>query len=170
MKQKTNVASGLVFSLFATAACAVPAPIAKREAVVRKAIQSSYNQINAALARKDLNAMWKMMAPDYVGIHRNGERRTSAQQRLTMSRLMTRAKSLKGVSVIQKFRLRGRVATVWIKSTWRVTIPNQRHEDVTTKIVGFDRDTWIEKSGGWLLSKSESLGFTAANGKPVKRR
>lgn len=135
----------------------------------QRAIQATYDKMNAALAAKNVNAALAYQARDFVATDLNGQKKTTAQLRADMLQVMPAVQSLRSVSRIQQFSLQGNTATVTVGETVRMTLVNpQNRQKANMMSNGVSRDTWVKQNGGWRLKRSQSLSSkSTVNGKPV---
>ncbi|HZO87155.1 MAG TPA: nuclear transport factor 2 family protein [Chthonomonadaceae bacterium] len=157
----------IAMTLYAALALA-PLATADATADARKAIQTAYNQANAAMARKDVNGGLAHFAPDFEAVTRNGKKIMLPQIRQQLQQI-TMMQSIRAKSTIQKFRLKGNQAVVTVKEHADLTGVNpQNKQKLTMSIDSVSEDTWVKSGKGWLQKRSKSLRETAKiNGKPI---
>jgi Domain of unknown function (DUF4440) len=126
-------------------------------------IQSNYNKIAAAFARKDVRAATSYCADDYVGTTAQGTTRTVSELRDYYTPLLRQVKVNSSRISIQSFNFQGNQAEV---------VAQQRSNMVlgSNKIVAEStfRDTWVKTAAGWRIQQSQVLSENnTVNGKPV---
>src|SRR5262245_27892941 len=84
------------------------APIrADATADARKAIQAAYTSMDAAIGRKDANAVLANYAPTYVHIGKGGKKQNLDYYRRLLPQMLTLAQTIKSKSIVQKIALKG---------------------------------------------------------------
>lgn len=127
---------------------------------VQATLQKLYDRENAAIAAKDMKAVWSLRTPDYEAI-RHGQRRNAAQVRAAYRQMFAEAHSLKGTARIQSLTLHGRTAQVKVAeaATFVITHPLTKRNAVL-KTSSISLDDWVQRNGHWLKRRSRSLSQT----------
>lgn len=137
---------------------------------VQATIQKLYDRENAAVAAKDVKAVFSLRTPDYEAVSSRGQKRTASQLRQIYGQMFAQTRSLKGVSRVQSLALHGQTAQVKVSevATIALTDPRTGH-DAVMKISQISLDDWVQRNGRWLKRRSRALSAkTTFNGKPLR--
>jgi ketosteroid isomerase-like protein len=131
---------------------------------IQPIIQTSYDRINAAFLRKDIQGATALFAPDYVSISPEGEKKTLAEFREHYNNLFTRfnIKLTSNKTTIKNIDLNSTGVDVAIEQKTEGTIAG------FNKIVinQTSRNLWLKTPQGWRLKESKILtNKTTFNGK-----
>ncbi len=125
----------------------------------RRLIQSAYDRMDAAAARKDINGVVAYNAPGYVMVGAHVHSGTLEQVRTTTFIFKT-AGSLHGHSMVQSLSLSGDRATVVVKRLEEFTMiavdPDSGRRDHFAYDI-LSRETWLRGRSGWLRTTAERL-------------
>ena len=136
------------------------AALADTPAQARKAIETIYAKEQAALGRKDIDAVFAYQTPDYVAITKAGKR-IPREQANAVGRQIGMMKTVKAQSRIISFALKGDTATARAKNHLFITTTNpQTNQPLTVTIEGVEEDTWVKRGGKWLLKQSKEITRT----------
>jgi len=132
------------------------APVfAEINAKVQPAIQTNYNQINAAFIRQDIKGATALFTPDYILINPEGEKQTLAEFREHYGNLFTRfnVKLISNKATIKNIDVNASGIDVAIEQKTEGTIAG------FNKIVinQTSRDLWLKTPQGWRLKQSKIL-------------
>ena len=146
----------------------------------RKAIQATYNRVNAALAKKDLSVARATRTPDYVLITDKGQKRTAAQLRAQEQGILSLAQSITAKSDIQKITLNGNTATVLVNENGALVVqmPQQNYggkpspgQKNVIRVRHQAQDSWVKLNGRWRIKRSRYLtSRVTVNGKPIQQQ
>jgi hypothetical protein len=134
---------------------------------IQPAIQTNYNQINAAFIRKDIKGATALFTPDYVSINPEGGKQTLAEFREHYNNLFTRFN-------IQLTSNKATIKNIDINPSGIDVAIEQSTEGT---VAGFNkiiinqtsRDSWLKTPQGWRLKQSKILtSQTTFNGKTFK--
>jgi len=162
-------------SVFAIAAAALlslltaPAARADTPSEARKAIQATYDKMNAAFSRKDVKSAFAYLTPDFEQITFEGQRVGAAPMRQQMTQALAAAKSMRSQTTVQKLTLKGGTAEVLVRSRVIIVLNDPRtNKPLTVAGNETSQDTWIKTSRGWLAKRSKTLSKKETiNGRPV---
>ncbi len=131
---------------------------------IQPIIQTSYDRINAAFLRKDIQGATALFAPDYVNISPEGEKKNLAEFREHYNNLFNRfnIKLTSNKTTIKNIDLNSTGADVAIEQKTEGTIAG------FNKIVinQTSRNLWLKTPEGWRLKESKILtNKTTFNGK-----
>ena len=134
---------------------------------IQPAIQSNYNQINAAFVRKDMNAATALFTPDYVSISPEGEKKTLVEFREHYNNLFGRfnIKLTSNKATIKNIAVNPTGIDVALEQKTEATVAG------ASKIVidQTSRDSWLKTPQGWRLKQSKILTSQITfNGKSFK--
>ena len=136
------------------------AALAETPAQARKAIEAIYAKEMAALARRDIDTVFAYQTPDYVAISKSGQR-LSREQANQMGRQLTLMKSVDAKTKIVAFTLKGETALVRTQNRLRATAADpQTGKPLSAVIDGVEDDTWVKRSGKWLIKQSREITRT----------
>ncbi len=125
----------------------------------RRLIQSDYDRMDAAAARKDIGGVVAYNAPGYMMLGAHGNSGTLEQVRTTMF-IFKAAGSLHGHSTVQSLSLSGSKATVIVRRLQEFTMytldPGTGRRDHFAYDI-LSRDTWLRGQFGWLRTTAERL-------------
>ena len=131
----------------------------------RRAIQSRYNALNAALMRRDLPAISAIHAADYqanVGERKNIDR---AALLLSLRRSLKEMETIKGKTTVLQFSLNGTKATAWTRTRMDLEVRQPGHAPLQKLVVETSyKDIWIKRGRQWLRWRATLLkGKTLPN-------
>lgn len=130
-------------------------------AQARKAIQAAYDQQAAGQNRKDVNASFAHVAPEFKNIGKDGKVSTLQQERTAVTHAYARAKSVQVKQTITSLRLSGNKAIVTMKEHAELTAVNPRTSALVTFVDDeVDEDTWVKRSHQWWEIQSKTLKQT----------
>ena len=135
---------------------AKPIPQAQRE------IQAVYNQIDAALGRKDVDTAFDFNTEDSEFYDKNGHPQDVADARQEAIQLLADIDTYKRKSVIVSFSGGDTDATVTVRYHSYQTVANAisgRSAQVVTD--ESYRDYWVKTDDGWRRKRSRSLSIKA---------
>jgi ketosteroid isomerase-like protein len=149
--------------------CVAPV-MADATANAKKEIQSLYDKMDAAAAKKDIKGMTASLDPNYMAVSAKGQKMTLQQMRGQMTQIMTMLKELKTKTVIQKLTLKGKTATVNTKQTLTSKGMNpQSQQTMKIEVQDTSTNTWVKSGTTWKLKETKSLATKQfLNGKPVQ--
>jgi ketosteroid isomerase-like protein len=129
-----------------------PALIAQA-ASPKSEIQSTYNKIARAFARKDIRAVTSFFTDDYVNTDSQGTARSAAELREFYGPQLSSVKITSTDISIQSFSTQGNQAEVVARQLSKGTILGNR------KLVAVStfRDTWVRTAAGWRIQQSQQL-------------
>jgi ketosteroid isomerase-like protein len=137
----------------------------------KRAIQQNYNAMNAAMAKKDINATMSFFNPDFVQITARGQRIPLADMRSGLQQMVTQMKGFQATTVVSKVALdsTGKTASATVRNTLKMTVANpQTNKDAKVVSTEDSVDTWIKTAKGWRLKLSKTSKTTQTiDGKPV---
>ena len=135
----------------------------------RRAIQSAYNAMNAALAKKNLNGVWAHRTKDYVQITATGKKILAPQLRPQEQAIVTAAQSITAQTAIRSFAQKGDTATVSVSERGTLVMNNTPARRKPKVIVTqTSRDEWVRQNGRWRIKHSTILTHRATvDGKVV---
>ena len=147
-------------------------PSARADATsdARRTLQTLYDNMNKAAAKKDLNGVLAYTAPDFVATGVKGEKRTMADLRAQLTQIFPLLQSWSGASRIQQVTLKGgSTATVVVRENVRMVMVNpQTGQKAVLDSTGTSRDVWVKSGNGWRMKQSRTLSSkTLLNGKPA---
>ncbi|AFY92095.1 nuclear transport factor 2 family protein [Chamaesiphon minutus] len=140
---------------------------ADNKAKIQPTIQTSYDRINAAFVRKDIQGATALFTPDYVSISPKGEKQTLSEFREHYNNLFTRF----------NIKLTSNKATIKTIDTNASGIDVAIEQKTEGTIAGFNkivinqtsRDSWLKTPQGWRLKQSKILtSQTTFNGQTFK--
>ena len=137
----------------------------------RRAIQSAYTSMDAAIRHRDAAAAAAYYAPGYVSIDPKGHRATAQQEQQSAAGIFAGTRGpIAAKTAIQAFTLSGpNAATVTAREHMAATLVNPQTKQ-TAKVV-FDatsRDLWIKTGRGWRQKQTQALATAmTVNGRPV---
>jgi uncharacterized protein (TIGR02246 family) len=147
------------------------APKARADAAAeaRKAIQAVYARGDAAMTKKDANAILSLYTPDYEQTSLKGQKITLAQAKQAIPMLFQQAKTIQSKTTIQKFSLKGSEAVVTVKQHATLTALNPQTQKTSKLVVDeTSEDTWAKGAKGWLMKRSRTLAEQQMlDGKPL---
>ncbi len=137
---------------------------AQTKSKIQPIIQTSYNQINAAFVRKDINGATKYFTPDYVSISTKGDKQNLEEFRKHYNNLFNRfnIKLTSNKATIKNINVNQDKIDVAIEQRTEGTIAgiNKIIIDQTSS------DLWTKTPQGWRLKQSKILtSKTTFNGK-----
>jgi ketosteroid isomerase-like protein len=140
---------------------------AENNATIQPAIQTSYNKINAAFVRKDIQGATALFTSDYVSISPEGNKQTLTEFREHYHNLFNRfnIKLTSNKATIKNIDVNASGIDVAIEQKTEGTIAG------ANKIVidQTSRDSWLKTPQGWRLKQSKILtSQTTFNGKTFK--
>jgi ketosteroid isomerase-like protein len=163
-------------TVFVTAAAlliACPSLHADPPADAKKAIQQNYNAMNAAMAKKDINATMSYFNPDFVQITQAGKQIRLAEMRSGLAEMTTQMKGFQATTVVSKVTLdgAGKTASATVRNTLKMTMVNpQTNKDARVVATEDSVDTWVKTTKGWRLKLSKTSKTTQTiDGKPVSQ-
>jgi ketosteroid isomerase-like protein len=153
-------------------AVTILAPVAHADptADARKAMQTVYDKVAAAMAKKDMNGVMAYFTPDFQQIGPDGRKATLAEMKQMIQMQMQMMQNPKMKTTIQKFSLKGKEAKATVKQHFAASIVNPQTSKVI-KVASDETsdDTWVKTARGWQLRKSVTLtSRQTADGKPIK--
>jgi ketosteroid isomerase-like protein len=162
--RRNSIISGALISV---AIAAIQPVFAQINASVKPAIQTNYNQINAAFIRKDIKGATALFTPDYVSIDPEGKKQNLAEFREHYDNLFKRF----------NIKLTSNKATIKNIDTSAGGIDVAIDQKTEGTIAGFNklvinqtsRDSWMKTPQGWRLKQSKILtSQTTFNGQTFK--
>ncbi len=124
----------------------------------RKGIEGALKKSSIAAAKHDPAGLLATYSPDYVLVTKKGQTMTLAGLRQNVYQLTKAAKSMNIKDTIQKFRLKGNVATVLTKEDAVIVLSNAKTKhDTVIKSVSVTEDIWVKSGGGWLHRRSTQI-------------
>jgi ketosteroid isomerase-like protein len=154
-------------ALISVAIATVVPVYAENNAKIQPAIQTNYNQINAAFVRKDIKGATALFTPDYVSINPEGEKKTLAEFREHYNNLFTRFN-------IKLTSNKATIKNIAVNSNGIDVAIEQKTEGT---VAGFNKiiinqtssDSWLKTPQGWRLKQSKILtSQTTFNGQTFK--
>lgn len=130
-------------------------------AAAQRAIQALYNSEDNAASRKDIGGVFAQTAPDFRAIDQNGQTISLAQAKANIAELFSEARSVKGSTSIERFRLIGNTAIVTAKSR-DIVLFNDTSTGSEGKVTIDDLsvDTWIRFGKSWMQTRSHDISQT----------
>jgi ketosteroid isomerase-like protein len=149
--------------LTAIALTGTPALVAQA-ASPKSEIQSTYNKIARAFARKDIRAATSYFTDDYVNTDAQGTTRSAAELREFYGPQLSSVKLSSTEISIQSFNAQGNQVEVVAKQLSKGTVLGNR------KLVAAStfRDTWVRTAAGWRIQQSQQLSVNnTLDGRPI---
>jgi ketosteroid isomerase-like protein len=134
---------------------------------IQPIIQTSYDQINAAFLRKDIQGATALFAPDYVSISPEGEKKNLAEFREHYNNLFTRfnIKLTSNKTTIKNIDINSAGADVAIEQKTEGTVAGFNKIVISQT----SRNLWQKTPQGWRLKESKILtNQTTFNGQTFK--
>jgi ketosteroid isomerase-like protein len=134
----------------------------------RKAIQTAYDRMSAAVVNRDINGILAYYTTDYESIQRNGTQDGPAESRHQIQIMFNMMKSIKVSQAVQNVTLKGNTAQV-LEKTHLEGITSDAQTKKPHKFIGdyVSDDIWVKGPKGWLMKRSKSLYEHATlDGKP----
>jgi ketosteroid isomerase-like protein len=140
-----------------------PALIAQA-ASPKSEIQSNYNKIAAAFARKDVQTATSYFTDDYVSTGAKGNTRSAAELRDYYTPLLRQVKINSSTITIKSFTAQGNQVQVVAKQRSNMSFGSNKIVAESTF-----RDTWVKTASGWRIQQNQVLSESnTLNGKPVE--
>jgi ketosteroid isomerase-like protein len=136
-------------------------------AKIQPIIQTSYDRINAAFLRKDIQGATALFAPDYVSISPEGEKKNLAEFREHYNNLFTRfnIKLTSNKTTIKNIDVNSTGADVAIEQKTEGTVAGFNKIVISQT----SRNLWQKTPQGWRLKESKILtNQTTFNGQTFK--
>jgi len=132
---------------------------AKHPSRSRMAIQSEYDKMDAAIAKKDLNVFFSRFSPDYVSVDASGKKLGKTGNREALEQLCSRIRSITIISTVKdSVQIRSRT-TVKVNREMTMMVFNPRTQQLIKAVSMTEYlDGWIQtKNKGWLLRTNKIL-------------
>jgi ketosteroid isomerase-like protein len=140
-----------------------PALIAQA-ASPKSEIQSNYNKIAAAFARKDVQTATSYCTDDYVSTGAKGNTRSAAELRDYYTPLLRQVKVNSSTITIKSFTAQGNQVQVVAKQRSNMSFGSNKIVAESTF-----RDTWVKTAAGWRIQQNTIISESnTLNGKPVE--
>ncbi len=157
MKLARLSVSSFATSLWLLTVC-TPSVRADATADARRAIQTAYDKMDAAAARKDAKAMLAYYASDFQFISAKGRKRDLKFQQETLPRVLAAAQSMRGKTTVRKLTLKGREAKALVHSRGVMTFINRNTQQISTLIVeSVSKEIWSKTGQRWLKKRVRNL-------------
>ncbi|HEX5324321.1 MAG TPA: nuclear transport factor 2 family protein [Capsulimonadaceae bacterium] len=137
-------------------------------AQARKQIQAIYDREDAAASHKDIHGVFADMTPDFSAIDENGQAMSLAQAKANLADVFAKAATVKGSTVIEKFRLVGITAIVTTKSRDEMTVADPAGGQAGKVTVDdISVDTWVRSGTIWRQRRSRDISQSVHTDHPV---
>ncbi|HSV73809.1 MAG TPA: nuclear transport factor 2 family protein [Chthonomonadales bacterium] len=166
MKAVTALVAALALAAASAAVLAHDSP-----AHLRTRLQAIENRVNAASARKDVNAVMRTLTTDFRATDHRGRVMRRAQVEQQMREVFRTLVSYEGRGVVGTVTLpRPGVATATVRSRGvLVSRDPSTGQRTRLEVTAVTQDTWVRTRGQWLRSASTTRSVTARrDGKPIE--
>lgn len=160
-------------ALAVVAVLSAPGAHADALAGARKALQTDYNDRDAAVARKDVDGALAHYAPDFVGLSAAGKAHGLKQERADFVKTFTTLNPRTSVTktTITKLTLAkggGEAAAAVTRHGVLLLVDPQTKLNSVLVLDGVYQDTWAKRSGVWRLTRERATSLKATmNGHPL---
>jgi hypothetical protein len=128
-----------------------PAARSDASSDVKKALQTVYAKRDSAIEKKDIQGSLSMIAPDFIFVAKDGQKGDARVVKQRLTPLLALVQSVKSRSLIQRFVLKGKQATVLLKQHLEMMLVNPETQapqkfaaDATSE------DLWVKSGSRWL--------------------
>lgn len=142
---------------------------AEVSADVRRAIQSAYDEQNAAFSRQDIDGYMAHRASGYVLIDEDGEGPGQDKLRKTFGMMFQGTKESSATTFILSASSEGSGVVVSTKEHTQMTVMRPGDRKVGHLVAdNRNRDFWVKAPDGWQEKRSKQVSSTqTVNGKPL---
>lgn len=136
----------------------------------RRAIQTAYDEQNAAFARLDLDGYLSHHATDFVSVDKEGKETGDDETRQMLGMMFQGTKSAQATTTIQQITLQSDGAVVVTRGHVTMTIERPGDRQVGHLVSdGTYRDFWVKADSGWRCKRSKALSEKQTiNGQPAE--
>lgn len=149
--------AALFAGAFATVAIVAPAVAQDAKAV----LAPRYAELHAANEARDMAAMAKVVTPDFTMTDIRGEVHTMAEM-AEMLASMPKDPNMKPKYTILEATISGTDATVKNQMEMHLSRPMEDGTTAEMDVTVITEDTWVQRGGVWLLSKSVQKDLSVA--------
>lgn len=145
-----------------------PAPDNKATQAAQKEIQATVNQMNAAIKRKDVNAVMKYFAPDYKMKDLKGKNITASQIRDGYSSYFAQARDVTtATSTIQQVEAKKGAYAVTGQSVLKATTVDAQQKSHEMAQTSTGLLTWKKTKDGWQITGGKLIAQSnTSDGQP----
>lgn len=128
----------------------------------KAAFEVRYTEMRNAMVTKDRAATEKLLAPDYQSTDIRGDVHARAEVLDKLADLPPELANAKPETKVLAVKVTGDTAAVDSQMTMQMKRPDENGEEMTLDIAVVSADTWVNRSGTWLLQKSVQKELTVS--------
>ena len=137
---------------------------------VRKAIQTQYDRWCTAYIKNDVPTLLSLLSPDFTLQTGSGKTLTRQQYEAILNKRKPKTpEQMRYTLVIERFRVRGSIATLYTRETQSETDATAQTQTTTPeKHIHEYLDRWVKNGASWQLQFSQTLKETNASKEAAK--
>ena len=129
----------------------------------KAAFDARYGELRSAMQTRDAAAISKIIAPDYVMVDIQGDEHPMSEMQDMMAKMPANPDPAQGPkTTVLSAAVTGTTALVKQQMDIHVVRKGEDGKDMVLDVTILNDDTWMQRGGTWLLTRSEQKDLTVA--------
>ena len=134
----------------------------------KAAFDARYGELRAAMQTRDAAAMGKVIAPDFVMVDIQGDEHPMSEMQDMMAKMPAAADPAQGPkTTVLSATVNGSTALIKQQMDVHVVRKGEDGKEMVLDVAILNDDTWTQRGGTWLLTRSEQKDLTVTKGGEV---